>query len=167
MRGLLGALLWLALACAAPASAASVGASALVKVPAVDLLSVSDGGTIVLDNAAADPQAGDDLGPVADSTARLNYTHNSPTAKKLTAQVTANPGGSDITLTVSVAGGTGEKTLVDAGATAAVQDVYTNIPAGALSDLSVTYKASATAHGTPVSGPTSFVFTITFTSVSS
>ena len=163
--GLLACLI--PLACVNVAVAASGGSLAPVKVFAQDLLAVTNSGAIVLDNSTADPAVGDALGPVSDSAARLNYTQNSLLTKKITAQVTANPGGSDITLTVSVAGGAGEKTLVTGGATAAAQDVYTNILAGAVSDAAVTYKASATAAGTRVSAATNFIYTVTFTSVSS
>ena len=146
-----------------PAHSAAGSSTAALKVLSLDLLSVTSGGAIVLDSSAADAATGV-VGPVSDSAARLNYTQNSALNKKITAQVTANPGGSDITLSVSVAGGAGPQTLVSGGVTSAAQNVYTNIAAGALSNRAVTYTAQATAAGTKVSATTDFVFTVTFTS---
>ena len=158
------ALLWLAVA----AHAGSSGRSNVpIKVLVQDSLSVTNGGNILLDNSVANPAAGGVLGPVSDSTARLNYTQTSASSKKITAQVTVNPGGHDITLTVAVAGGAGTKTLVSGGAASAAQDVYTSIAAGTLSNLAVTYGAQCTVAGTKVSASTNFVFTVTFTSVGS
>ena len=75
-----------------------------------------------------------------------------------------DPSGQDITLTVSVAGGTGTMTLVNAGAAQPAQSVWTGIAAGAYSNKAITYGASCTASGTPVSTNTNFTFVVTFTS---
>ncbi|MCX5787093.1 MAG: hypothetical protein NTX64_01095 [Elusimicrobia bacterium] len=169
MRTLLGllfapALLWLTSVVFAGNSGNS---SESVTVPLLDLLAITNGGTITLDSSIANPAGSAVLGPVNDSTARLNYTQNSTGLKKITAQATTAPTGNDITLTVAVAGGAGTKTLVSNGTAQASQDVYTGIAAGAFSNRTVTYGARCTVTGTKVSASTNFVYTVTFTSVSS
>ena len=158
------ALLW-------PAAAALAGnsgnSSESVTVPMLDLLAITNGGTITLDSSVANPAVSGVLGPISDSTAVLNYTQNSASLKKITAEATTAPAGNDITLTVTVAGGAGTKTLVSNGAAQASQDVYTGMAAGALSNRTVTYGAQCTVTGTKISANTNFVYTVTFTSVSS
>lgn len=127
-----------------------------VSVAAIDALTVTDGGTITLDDVTGGVITGD-----PDTTADLSYTHNLANNRMITAEATTVPGGQTITLTVSVAGGAGERTLVNAGTGQSAQQVWNNIPRGAITDAEVTYSASATAAGTPAG---SYTFTVTFTS---
>lgn len=149
---------------ASKALAATGSSNVTVTIAVIDKLSVTNGGTITLDNSQADPTTGI-LGPVSDATARLSYMHNKTSTMKLTAQaaITAPPT-NDITLTVSVTGGAGQKTLDSAGVLQSAQDVYTTIPAGFINSTVVTYSAQATAAGTPVGSNTNFNYTITYTS---
>lgn len=135
------------------AMAASDTSDVTVIITLVDVLTLIDGGTITLDDAGG--WSG------TDSTAVLNYTHNSATSKQITA-VTTDPGGThDITLTVAVQDGTGPEGIVVSGTVQAAQVVYTGIAAGTLTDKAVTYTASATAAGSRAGN---YVFTVTFTS---
>jgi len=142
------------------AMAADDTSDVIVSVGTIDLLTLTDGGTITLTGTAgSDALAGDD-----DATAVLNYTHNSATSKKISAEVIeANvPAGTqDITLTVSVADGAGEVTLATDGIQGAGGVVYTGIAAGILTNKTVTYGASATASGTRADD---YTWTVTFTS---
>ncbi|MDP6114335.1 MAG: hypothetical protein QGF00_00895 [Planctomycetota bacterium] len=137
-----------------------------VRVNKVDKLSMTDGGSINLDQAVANVVGNQVvLGPVEDSTARLSFTHNSSSPMKIVAEAQSVPGNSDISLRVSVDGGAGDKVIVDAGNGTGVQEVMTDVQAGAFTDRAVTYAASCTSEGTPVEGPTDYGFTIVFTSV--
>ena len=132
---------------------------ATVTVGSIDLIDVTDGGTITLDHN--DATAGSNtVGPDTDASAALNYTHNSATNKKITAEATTNPGGHDITLEVDVTGGAGYQTIVNSGTAQAAQTVYTGIAAGVVSAATVTYRAQCTASGTPAGN---YDFTVTFT----
>ncbi|MDE2039909.1 MAG: hypothetical protein KGO96_09305 [Elusimicrobia bacterium] len=150
-----------------PVLAATATSNVTVTIGAVDKLVVTNGGTITLDNNSADPTAGDVLGPATDSTARLSFVHNKNVNKKITAEATTAPAaaGNDIQLEVQVGAAGSFVTVYDDNGAAAAQDAVTGIAAGALSNQVVTYRARATAAGTPVSAATNFDFTITFTSV--
>ncbi len=131
-----------------------------VTVAEVDALDVTDGGTINLNVIN-----GNDITGTNDTTALLNYTHNSATNKQITAEVLVGgmPAGTyDITLTTAVAGGAGTVTLVNNGTRGSAQVVRTGIAAGAITDATVTYGAQCTASGT-IAG--SYTFTVTFTSL--
>ena len=141
--------------------AATATSHVTVTIAALDVLTVTDGGTINLNTVA-----GNNLTGTPDATARLSYTHNSSNHRQITAQVLTGgmPAGTqDITLTVAVAGGTGTQTLVTAGTAAtSPQQVMNNIPAGVISNAVVTYGASCTASGTVAA---SYTFTVTYTSL--
>lgn len=138
--------------------AATDTSSLTVTASAVDKLSVDDAtGVITLDGTA-----GSDALTGADNTAAdLRYTHNSSGTKKITAQVTTDPAGDDITLTVQVQGGESAQEICTAGTATAAKDVYTALARGTINNKTVTYSAAATASGT-VAGD--YVFVITFTS---
>jgi hypothetical protein len=144
-------------------SAGSDPSEMAVRVKSVDDLNVTDGGTIILDGSAGS----NDLGPVSDTCAQLNYTHNRDANKKITAEVTSGPSaaGNDIILTVAVQAGAGTKVIYNDAGPSIAQDVVTAMPAGALSNRMVTYTARCTASGTVVSADTDFNFVVTFTSV--
>ncbi len=134
-----------------------------VRVKAIDRLDVTDGSTLNLDAAPGE----NGIGPVTDSTARLNYTHNKDTNQKIVAEAKAgdapDPSSNDISFKVSLRGES--KTLYsDSGATGP-QDVLTDLEAGTLTDQTVSYTAECTSSGTPVTEDTDFNFSITFTSV--
>jgi hypothetical protein len=151
--------LGLALFLATKVSAATTGSATVsFTIQAIDALNVSNGAGISLTGTAGATT----LSGSPDTGAVLNYTHNSTTTKKITAQVTTNPSGQNITLTVEVASGAGQKTIVTAGTAAAAQTVYSAIPHGVLTNKTVTYGASATVTGTPV-GYYDFVITYTST----
>jgi hypothetical protein len=138
--------------------AASDTSQVQVKVNSIDVLDVTDGGMITLSQVSGNNITGPD-----DSTAILSYTHNSASTQKITAEVKSGdmPSGTqDITLTATVANGTGKVTLVSGGSTSGVKDVITGIAAGTISK-SVTYGASCTASGTVAS---TYTFVVTFTS---
>ncbi|MDE2039907.1 MAG: hypothetical protein KGO96_09295 [Elusimicrobia bacterium] len=154
----------LAAALARPAAAATSGGAPIsVTIQSIDVLSVTDSGPLNLQASAGSNV----LSGPADSSARLNLSHNSATALRITAEVLPadDPPSQDITLTVSVAGGSGQKTLVLSGGAQGPQEVYSSIPAGVLTDKAVTYTASCTASGTKVSAATSFDFVVTFTTL--
>jgi hypothetical protein len=131
-----------------------------VTVAAIDVLQVTDGGTISLNQVSGNDITGD-----PDNTATLSYTHNFSTNRMITAQVLEGgmPAGTqDISLTVAVTGGAGEVTLVSGGTrNMNPLAVWNNIPRGAISNAAVTYAAAATASGTEAG---SYTFTVTFTS---
>jgi len=133
-----------------------------ITIQSIDALGVTDGGAILLTGTAGQNA----LTGTPESSARLNYSHNSATAKKIVAEVKAadNPAGHDITLQASVSGGSGTKTLVLSGAVQGPVELVANMAAGAYSQRTVTYAASCTASGTRVGADTDFVFTVTFTS---
>ncbi|MCX5787094.1 MAG: hypothetical protein NTX64_01100 [Elusimicrobia bacterium] len=150
-----------------PALAASGTSNVTVSVGLVDKMTVTNGGSITLDNSQADPTVSGLLGPATDTTARLSYIHNKNVNKKITAQATTVPSGTnDIKLDALVGfGGGSYVTLYQAGSAASAQDAVTAIAAGVYPTEVVTYRAQATAAGTPVGSATNFAFTITFTSV--
>lgn len=156
-------LFFLAVPCDIRALKAATSDTARVRITIkdIDAFDVSDGGTITLTGQAGKNK----LEGTNDKTAKLNYSHNSATPKKITAEVRPadNPPGHDITLKVRVAGGTGFQTLVLRGAPRGAVDVYTNITAGNLKNKTITYMANCTASGTQVSADTDFSFTVTFT----
>jgi hypothetical protein len=129
-----------------------------VTVAAIDVLDVTDGGTITLNTVN-----GANLTGTSDTTARLSYTHNTGT-KHITAEVlpAGLPSGQTITLTAAVAGGDGTKTLVTAGAASGAQTVMSGIAVGAISNAVVTYGAQCTIAGTPAN---TYTFTVTYTSI--
>ncbi len=129
-----------------------------VTVSSIDLLAVDNATTGITLNGTAGSSA---LTGADDTTAKLNYTHNSATSKKITAEVTTDPSGDDITLKVTVNGGAGIQTICTAGtATEGGAVVYTGITAGAITNADVTYNATATT-ATPTAG---YDFVITYTS---
>jgi len=96
-------------------------------------------------------------------TARLNYSHNSKSNKRIIAEVKTVPEGEqDITLKVSISGsGIPPRSIVEKGKPVlGGRVVYDNIPAGALHDKKITYFAEATVSGTR---PGTYTFTITYT----
>jgi len=137
----------------------------IVRVKAVDRLSVSDGGALVLDGSPG----GSSLGPVSDTTAVLRFTHNENATKKIAAEAKASdspdPTGNDLTIRVLVQDGAGARTLYNDAGTTGPQAVVTGVGPGALNQKSVTYTAQCTSTGTEVSVDTDFSFIITFTSV--
>lgn len=137
-------------------------ATVTLAIQPIDALSVTGGETIVLDGTAGQNL----LTGSSALSARLHLSHNRALPKKITAEVqpAGAPAGHDLTLTLTVAGGTGEKTLVANGAPQGAQEVLNNLAAGALSNRALTYQARGTASGTPVAATTDFVFTVTFTS---
>ena len=142
------------------AMAAEDTSDVTVTVSSIDLLTVTDGGTITLTGTAGS----DALTGTDDTTALLNYTHNAAGNKDITAEVKTGdvPAGTqDITLTVGVADGAGTVTLVSAGVEQGALDVYTGISAGELTNKTVTFGASATASGSRAGD---YVWTVTFTS---
>ncbi len=160
-------VVFLSLIASVPASARrdTAFSDLTVIVHLTDMLSVTDAGVITLDNSDVDPAAGDRIGPDSDSSALLNYTHNFAALMKITAQVTSNPTNHDISLSVQTAGMPAAKSLVSQGQAMGAQEIFTNIPAGALSDQAIAYSAECTASGTPLASPTDFLFIITFTSI--
>ena len=150
----------------ASAFAASGTAATVVAMALVDKLILSNGGTITLDDSAADPTTSGTLGPVTDVSARLSYIHNKNVPKKITVQATTFPvaAGNDIQLEILIQGGSYVTVYNDAGATAA-QDALLGINAGVLTNQTVIYRARATAAGTPVGASTNFSFTITYTTI--
>jgi hypothetical protein len=137
-------------------------ANMTATIQAINELSITNGAGVQLTGTAGNNA----LTGASDSSAVLNVSHNSATALKVTAQVLAadNPSGHDITLTVSVAGGAGTMTLIASGAAQAAQNVWTAIAAGAYANKTITYGATCTASGTPVSVDTTFSIVVTFTS---
>ena len=150
-----------------PALAASGTSNLTVTVGMIDKMTVTNGGVITLDNSQVDPAVSGILGPTTDATARLSYIHNKNVNKKITAQATTVPSTTnDIKLYVQVGfNGGAYVTLYQNGAAATAQDAVTAIGAGDYPSEVVTYKAQATAAGTPVGVQTNFSFTVTFTSV--
>lgn len=150
-------------------SAATSTSGVTVEVQAIDLLYVSDGGTIILNSEDVDwegikgeTNTEDLVGEDSDATARLYFMHNSG-SKKITAQVSSAPStDNDITMTVAVQGGTGAQTLYSDGSEEAAQDVRTGINPGLIWGQTVTYSAKATSAGT---APATYDFVVTFTSV--
>lgn len=146
----------LALGLTVMAMAATDTSDVTVTINVVDALTVTDAAAaIVLDEPTWSG---------SDNSATLDYTHNSATNKKITAQVLSGdmPAGTqDITLTVEVQDGAGQQTIVSGGTEQTAQTVYTGIAAGTLSSKTVTYTASATAAGSRAG---SYLFTVTFTS---
>jgi hypothetical protein len=100
-----------------------------VTVAAIDVLQVTDGGTISLNQVSGNDITGD-----PDNTATLSYTHNFSTNRMITAQVLEGgmPAGTqDISLTVAVTGGAGEVTIVSGGTrNMNPLAVWNNIPRG-------------------------------------
>ena len=156
------ALLFLSTLAAQAQAATSGTANITATIQAINEFSVTNGGGMQLSSTAGS----NTLTGTPDTAATLNLSHNSATALKVTAQVQPadNPSGHDITLTISVAGGAGQKTLVASGAAQAAQSVWTAVAAGAYANKTVTYTASCTASGTPVSVDTTFNLVVTFTS---
>ena len=150
-----------------PALAASGTSNVVVAIGVIDKMTVTSGGTITLDNTQADPTISGTLGPATDATARLSYIHNKTNVKHITAQVTTTPTGTnDIQLQVQLGFGGGTfVTLYSNGAAAAAQTAVSGLAAGAYPNEVVTYKAQATAAGTPVGAATNFSFTVTYTTV--
>ncbi len=131
-----------------------------VTVASVDALDVTDGGTITLDTATLGSNT---ITGTDSTTARLNYTHNSASTRKITAEVLTGGmpvGTQNITLTTTVAGGPGPVTLVAGGITQGSKDVRTGIAAGAITNAVVTYGASCTT----ATVANTYTFTVTFTS---
>ncbi len=149
--------------CAWEAMAAQADSRVRVVVASIDDLRVSDaeqGIALVLKGGAGS----NDLLGDPDGSARLDYVHNAPVAKKITAQVYPEhipAGRQDITLRVMVAGGV-EQTIVHAGSSQGPKDVLGNIGQGELRNMQVTYSASATAQGTDQGD---YGFMVTFTSL--
>jgi len=159
----IGLVVGLCFGLAGIAIAAETGTSTVsLTIGDIDELSVSGAGTYTLSLKGG---AGSNLLAGADDThARLNYSGNSTTAKRIQAEVKAADmpeGTRDITLTVQVDAGVGAQTLVSGGSPQGPKTVYTGISAGTLKDKTVTYRATATASGTR---PGSYQFTVTFTS---
>jgi len=158
-----------------PAIAINVNSSSnqtvTITVASVDVISVSANPNLSLQLSGA---AGTDtMGPVSDTSGRLNYSQNSPNSKKITASITATgvpTGGAanDINLTINVGAGpqgasTGTVILDNSGTLAAnAQDVVTGIGKGMIANSTITYTASATLAATPQG---SYSYTVTFTSV--
>lgn len=136
-----------------------------VRIKALDKLSVSDGGLVILTG-----QAGQDrIGPANTDAARLSFTHNRPATKKITAEIKPAHApaaqGNDLLVKILVEDGTGAKVLYNDSGTTGPQDVLTGIGPGAIADKKVTYIAECTASGTTISSDTDFSFTVTFTGV--
>jgi hypothetical protein len=134
-----------------------------VTVAPIDILQVSDAANGILLRADNTPGSNALVGD-PDSTARLSYSHNSATRKKITAQVSPAdiPAGlQDITLTVVVMGGA-EQSIVQGGVTQGAKNVLTGITSGYRENVPVTYGAEATASG---SRPGDYAFRVTFTSL--
>ena len=155
------ASLGLAMALAAAAAASTRNALVKLDVKRINVLDVSSGGTIALTGTAGS----NILKGTEDQTALLNLSHNNKKTIKVTAQVKKkdNPRGHDITLKVAAVGGVGARTLLLGGVGQGVQDIFVGVPAGTLTNRTLTYAASCTASGTPLTKTTSFLFTITFT----
>ena len=132
--------------------------SLTVTALSVDKLSVDDATGISLDGTAGSNA----LTGADDTAASLRYTHNSSGTKKITAEVTTDPAGDDITLTVAVQGGESAQEICTAGTATIAKDVYKTLARGTINNKTVTYSAAATASGT-VAGD--YVFVVTFTSV--
>lgn len=96
---------------------------------------------------------------------KLNYSHNGPKTKKITAEVrpAGNPSGHDITLTINVAGGAGLQTVLSNGKIQGAKTVFSGITPGTVTDKDVQYAATCTTDGTPLDTDTDFVIRITFT----
>jgi hypothetical protein len=145
----------LALGLVGTATGATDTSSVTVTVPLFDLLTVSNSAGITL---SVTP--GDDKMTGSDASALLWYVHTGSGQKKVTAEVTTDPSGDDdITLTVEVAGGSGQQTVYSSGTATAAKNVYTNIARGILWNKTVTYTAAAT---TTEAG--AYTFVVTFTS---
>jgi hypothetical protein len=134
-----------------------------VTVAPIDILQVSDATQGILLRADSTPGSNALIGD-PDSTARLNYTHNSAASKKITAQVSPTDipvGLQNITLTVVVMGGA-EQSIVQGGVAQGAKNVLTGITHGYRENVPVTYTAAATASGT---SPGDYAFRVTFTSL--
>ena len=136
-----------------------------VEVKSVDVLDVTDGTRVKLNTQAGNNQ----MGPKTNNKARLNYTHNSPNKKKITAE-TSDPAPAltnDIILRCKVKNSLGFKIIYDGagGGGTGPQEIFNNIEAGVKADKNVRYSAECTASGTPIASQTDFVFTVTFTSL--
>src|SRR5207248_2654062 len=131
----------LSLGSVGPVRAASQTPTATVTAATVDSLNVTNSGGMTLDLLGG--AGSNTLGPASDTTAVLNYTHNASTTKSISAQVTnlaltggaANP--NDISLTVSVASGSGTVTLFSANTASAATTVYPATAKGAISGKTV------------------------------
>ncbi|HPP81574.1 MAG TPA: hypothetical protein PLQ43_11895 [Deltaproteobacteria bacterium] len=145
------------------AMAAQSTSRVVVAVAPVDELAVSDAERgILLDLKAAAGLTLLEGDP--DVTARLNYVHNAPGAKKITAEVLAGgmPAGTqDITLSVAVGSGP-EVVVVSSGVPAGPHEVFQGLSRGAYVSVPVSYRASATAGKTSAG---TYGFTVTFTSL--
>lgn len=157
MRTLIAGLIvaGLGLGSAAGVSAATSSSELLISVQAIDALEVTGGGALKLGGA-------DLLTGAPDRQARLRYSHNDRSPKSITAQIAGAPAGQDISLTVSIDGGAGPRTLLRDGVPMPAQVVYGDIPAGALADQAITYEARATRARTRDGN---YQLTITYTSL--
>lgn len=127
----------------------------------VDVLNVSDPGVIVMDGVAGSNRfTGRNSSP-----GKLNYSHNGPRTKKITAEVRRgdNPTGHDITLTLSIAGGAGPQTMLSNGQEQGAKTVFSGVVPGTVTDTDVQYGATCTTDGTPLDADRDFVIRITFT----
>jgi hypothetical protein len=127
----------------------------------IDVLDVADPGDISMDGVAGSNNfTGSNSIP-----GKLNFSHNGPLAKKITAEVRQqdNPSGHDITLTINVAGGAGLQTILSNGTMQGAKTILSGVASGVVSNRDVQYSATCTASGTPLDTDTDFVIRITFT----
>jgi hypothetical protein len=105
--------------------------------------------------------AGSDLGTDSDSDESLSFSHNQSTQQIITAVASeVDVSTNDVTLTIELASGAGQQTIVDGGVVQSAQTLRDNIAGGAYSAQQLTYGASATLSG---SVPYTNVWQITFT----
>ena len=99
-------------------------------------------------------------------TGGLDFCHNSTTNQKITAVAAADGGNptNDITLTVTVADGAGEQTLVASGTDQSAATVYSAMAAGAY-DKDILWEANASLASTKDNSTTDYIWTVTFTSL--
>ncbi|MDP7248345.1 MAG: hypothetical protein QGF00_01980 [Planctomycetota bacterium] len=132
-----------------------------INIREVDALDVSDPGVISMDGVSGS----NIFNGTSASPGKLNYSHNGPKTKKISAEVrpAGNPSGHDISLTINVAGGAGIQTILSNGNIQGAKTVLSGITPGKVTDKDVQYAATCTTDGTPLDTDTDFVIRVTFT----
>lgn len=136
-----------------------------VTVNYVDLLDAPAATALTLTTAT--PGAQTYIQGTASQAGGLKYSHNSTAAKKITATAVKDAGNpaNDITLVLTVTGGAGAATLVNAGADQANVMLWDSIAAdGYTKDLSWTADGSLATTKAGNNANQNYIWTVTFTS---
>ena len=164
MVGYLAMCIFLIVALTSVALAATGDDVVTVTVDYVDLLAVPAATALTLTTATAGVTAYDQ-GTALDTDGFL-YSHNSTSAKKITATAVLDSGGvNDVTLTAAIESGEAAANLVTAGTVQSGVLLYTGIGAGGYTK-DISWTADGTLSGTKAGAnvDNDYVWTITFTS---